>query len=432
MKELKINNNYIQQGLVLALASIICRVIGLIYRIILTNIIGDVGNGLYGYAFEIYNIALLLSSFSMPIAISKLMSERMKKGEYINAKNVFKISLFFSIITSSILSLLILILSNNIAVNLLSSPFSKYALIVLSPCIVIVAIMGVFRGFYQSFGTMVFTSVSQIIEQIVNAIISILGAYFLFNLGFKISSGLEKNLYSASLGAAGGTLGTVCGALSGLIYLIIVFKKINKKDIFQNNSLEKIESKSKIFKSIIITIIPIILSAAMFNILNIIDPAIFNHYMKNNGISELIYASEFGMYSGKFMQLANIPISIANALAVASVPIINRLLVDNNNYEISNIIKKTIKFAMIITLPCIVGYIILGKNILFLLWNDSSIVMFKIVLCGIFQILFYSISTISNVSLQALGLTLRPVKNAVISFIIHTAVLLIFLYLFNM
>ena len=421
------NNNFIAQGTILALASIICRIIGLCYRIPLTNILGNVGNGFYGYAFEVYNIALLLSSFSLPLAISKLMAERIEKKEYGNANKVFRCSLVFAVAIGLIVSLLIFIFAPAISSDIIGAPMSKYALMVLSPCILIVAIMGVFRGFFQGFGSMVQTSISQIIEQIFNAIVSIVAASLLFDLGLKLSKN-KKDLLAPALGASGGTLGTVIGALAGLTILLILYfryKKNTSNYISMKSSVS--ESYLSIFKLLILTIIPIILSSAMFNLLTILDPSIFNHFMRSHGYNQREYTALFGMYSGKYMQLANIPISIANAVAVACVPALNYSLVDKNYNDIYTKINKSVKYAMLVAIPCFFGFIFLGRGVLTLLWNDNSDIMYYIVVAGSMQMLLYSLSTVTNVTLQGLGYTLLPVKNAIISLVVHIISLVLLL-----
>ncbi|MBR6157840.1 MAG: oligosaccharide flippase family protein, partial [Lachnospiraceae bacterium] len=98
----QLKKSLVVQGSILAIAGLITKVIGFIYRIPMANILGNVGNGLYSVAFGIYNIALTLSSYSMPLAVSKLMSARLAKGQYKNAYRLFRCALIFAIITGSI------------------------------------------------------------------------------------------------------------------------------------------------------------------------------------------------------------------------------------------------------------------------------------------------------------------------------------------
>ena len=99
--------SFIMQGSILAIASIISRIVGLIYRIPLTAIIGKTGNDYYGTAYSIYNIILIMSSFSLPLAVSKLVASRMGNGRAKDAFRVFKGALGFAIVSGGLGALLL-------------------------------------------------------------------------------------------------------------------------------------------------------------------------------------------------------------------------------------------------------------------------------------------------------------------------------------
>ena len=77
----KSSTSFLMQGSILAIASIISRIIGLVYRMPLTSIIGDTGNDYYSSAYTIYNILLIISSYSLPLAVSKLVSANISQGK---------------------------------------------------------------------------------------------------------------------------------------------------------------------------------------------------------------------------------------------------------------------------------------------------------------------------------------------------------------
>ena len=168
----KSDSNFLVQGSILAIASIVSRIIGLLYRIPMTNIIGDTGNSYYSAAFEIYNILLIISAYSLPLAVSKLVSARVSKGQRKNAYRIVKGALLLATGTGLTASL-ILFFGASFFTNMLNTPLSIFALKVLAPTILVVAVLGVLRGFFQGLGTMMPSAISQIIEQIVNAIVSI-------------------------------------------------------------------------------------------------------------------------------------------------------------------------------------------------------------------------------------------------------------------
>ena len=215
--------NFLAQGTILAAAAMITKVVGLAYRIPLTNIMGSEGNGYYGVVFQVYSLALMLTSYSLPMAVSKLVSARVSTGQYKNAYRVFKGAMSFGIVSGGIVTAIVFFGAGFISEHILKMGMSVYALRVLAPCILIVAILGVLRGFFQGYGTMIPTAVSQVAEQLINAIVSVVGAYLLMRTGQAMASGAQKETYGAAFAAAGGTLGTVIGALTALLFLLFVF-----------------------------------------------------------------------------------------------------------------------------------------------------------------------------------------------------------------
>ena len=285
MEQKKKNSSFLIQGMILAAAGIITRLIGIAYRIPVNNILGDEGQGFYGCAFSIYNIALLLTSYSLPLAVSKLVSARISKKEYKNAMRIFKGALLFAVIVGALVGTIVFVFSDFIAGDIMSLRLSAYALRVLAPGLFIVAIMGVVRGFFQGMGTMIPTALSQIVEQVVNAIVSIIGASYLIDIG-KIAVESKNNpSLPFAFGAAGGTLGTVSGAFIGLLFLLVVmavfypkFKRRIGRD--QTNDLE---SYPEIYTVLFLTIAPVILSTAIYNISETLDQGIYSNIMVAKG-----------------------------------------------------------------------------------------------------------------------------------------------------
>ena len=196
--------NFLIQGSILAFAGVITKIIGAVYRIPLMNIVGTEGMGYYNVAFSIYTIALMLTSYSLPLAVSKLVSARVAVGQYRNAYKVFRCALSIAVIASGIISLVIFFGAEFIAGTIMAMDMSVYALRVLAPCIFVVALLGVIRGFFQGNGSMMPTAFSQILEQIVNAAASVAGAYVLLKMGMEIAGTRGDDSYGAAYAAAGG------------------------------------------------------------------------------------------------------------------------------------------------------------------------------------------------------------------------------------
>ena len=223
----KDSKNYLVQGSILAAASIIAKLIGMVYRFPLTNILGNEGNSYYSTANEIYNIVLMISSFGLPLAVSKLVSERLHKGEYKNAHKVFLCAMRFAVISGGALALLTYIFAGVITKYFLSYELAVYGLRVLAPAIFIFAIVGTFRGYFQGYSNMVPTAVSQVIEQIVNAIVTVVCAGIMYSYGMSLAAENGNDSLGPAWGAAGGTFGTVASITVAMLFMMFVLSLIH-------------------------------------------------------------------------------------------------------------------------------------------------------------------------------------------------------------
>ena len=429
----KSNGGFLIQGMILAAAGIITRLIGIAYRIPVNNILGDEGQGLYGCAFSIYNIALLLTSYSLPLAVSKLVSARVSKKEYKNAMRIFKSALIFALVVGAIVGIIIFTFSDFIAGDLYSQKYSAYALRVLAPGLFIVAVMGVLRGFFQGMGTMIPTALSQILEQIVNALVSIIGASYLLEMGKKAAESKTEPSLPFAYGAAGGTLGTVSGALFGLIFLFVVFgmfyPKMKRKVLKDKN--KNMEGYGDIYKVLLLTIAPVILSTAIYNISETLDIGIFSNVMTAQGHTEKETAELLGMFTGKYNTLINIPLAIANSLGAALIPSLTAPVTTGNKKDINQKINMVIRFVMMFAIPCFVGFLVMAEPILDLLYNGNIDIPAHMLQLGAITVVFYCMSTVTNAILQGVNKMTTPVKHGAISLVLHLIGLYIMLVFFK-
>lgn len=430
----KKNSNFLVQGSILAIASIVVRVIGMLYRIPLTGIIGDVGNGIYSVAYEVYSILLLISGYSLPLAVSKLVSRYMAKNQKRNALRYFKCALLFSIVVGATVAILTFVFADFLAGTLMSSPMSVLSLKVLAPTIFIVAVMGVLRGYFQGMGNMLPTAISQLIEQIVNAVVSVGAAYVLFSYGKKVSAIIKVKGYDAAYGAMGGTMGTFAGALAGFIImaiLMILYLWLYHVNIKRDNT-KKLDSYKTVYLNIFVTIIPVILSTAVYNLSTVLDQGVFNKIMSMQGYTHDEYNALWGIFSGKYRLLTNVPVSIASALAASTVIAIQTAMAKKNRKEVIAKTRVGIRFVMIVTIPCAVGLTVLASPILQLLWHDGRAISANLLRVGSIAVVLYSLSTLTNAILQGIDKMRIPVTNAVISLILHMAFLVTLLVVFKL
>lgn len=437
MKEKKTTGkNFLVQGTILAAASIIAKIIGLIYRIPLNNILGSEGISYYGTSNEIYAILLMISCFNLPLAVSKLVSERVHRGEYRNAHRVFLCAVRFALVVGGGLALFTYIFAGVITKYLMSFELAVYSLRVLAPAIFISAIIGTFRGYFQGYSTMVPTAVSQVIEQIVNAVVTLVCADIMFSYGASLAEKEGNASLGPAWGAAGGTFGTVASITVALLFMMFVYtaqKKTLQRNMRRDRNTRP-ESERLIYHQLVMTILPVILSTVIYNISNVADQGIFNKVLQGQGYTAAQYGSIWGIYSGQFRVLMNVPLALASCMAPSIVPSLTAAMANRNRSEARAKIRISIRFTMLLTIPCAAGMAALARPIITMLFSNETGVPLSvgILQTGSLMIILYALSTLTTGILQGLGQLKQPLINCSISLVIHFILLYFLLTVANL
>ncbi len=421
--------NFIMQGSILAAAGILVRLIGLIYRVPLDRILGVSGAAAYSTAFDVYSLFLLISSLSLPLAVSKIVSARVALKEYKNANKAFCGALAMATVIGLVVGTGVYVGAEKLA-ELWGFPSASIAIKILAPTLFIMCILGVFRGFFQGMGTMIPTAVSQIFEQIVNAVVSIVAAMYLYKAGEKIG---QESAYSA----AGGTLGTACGALTALLFMIfvyVIFREPWKRTVYRDrhNSEESYEELGKILA---MTIFPVLLSTTIYNFGTIMDSGIYGNVMRLFfGLEEAEYSGFWGIYSNKYRVLTTAPIAIASAFSSAMIPSLMTSLMSGKKKELRSKVDSTIRLNMIVAFPCGVGLSMLAGPIIEVLFPTTELYeeCVHLMRLSVFIVVISSLSTITNSILQGIDQMKLPVIHSAISLGLHVFVILILLVVFRM
>lgn len=414
----KKNANVLLQGSILAAASLIVRIIGMVYRIPLTRIVGDTAMGYYTTAFEFYNIALLLSSYSLPLAVSKLVSARQITGRHVDSARVLKVGLVFGVIVGGAASLIVYF-GADLYGRFNDTPAVAIPLRVLAPTIFVFAVMGVVRGFFQGYGNMVPTALSQIIEQIVNAVVSVVAAMIMMK---KYQFCEDQSAY----GAAGGTWGTFLGACAGALTLIVIFliqRRYFLKQVAADRDREA-ERYGQILKILLITVIPVVISQTVYQISGLVDVSVFNRVLSAKQYDEELRTTWLGIYSNKYRLLTNVPVAIASAMGTAIVPSLVAEIASGRKHKVNEKIASAIKFNMVIAFPCAFGLMALGGPILYMLYGDTHELSAQMLNIGGIAVVFFALSTVTNGVLQGINHMFLPVRHSLIALIVHCGVLI--------
>ncbi|MDO4477672.1 MAG: polysaccharide biosynthesis protein [Lachnospiraceae bacterium] len=413
----KTTHGVIKQASFLMIATMICRVIGLLYRTPLHGIMGNVGDGYYSLAYDWYNIILLISSYSIPMAVSKVMAELLASKEYRNAQKVFYAALIYVLIVGGGGALAAFFGAPYL---LSTQPEAVLALRVLAPTIMLSGFLGVLRGYFQARNTMVPTALSQIMEQIVNAVISVVAAWA-FTRRFIGSSEIEIGKY----GAAGGTLGTGAGVLAGILVMLLVYiynRKRVKKHLMHDRT-EADKSYGEVFKMIFMMVSPVILATCVYNVVGIVDQTLFTRLMPLTGASEVEISVQYALFGYQFKPIMNIPTALASATSTALIPAIATAMALGNKKDAGDKIRESVTFTMFLAIPCAVGMAVLSLPIIRILYpsaNENSAAL--VLSVGAIAVIFYCLSTVTNGVLQGLGKPSLPVRNSAIALVVNVLV----------
>ncbi|MCI8737256.1 MAG: polysaccharide biosynthesis protein [Lachnospiraceae bacterium] len=414
----KKKDNFVMQAGILAVAGIIVRIIGLLYNTPMVAIIGDEGFGYYDSAYAAYSIVLLISSYSIPSAVSKVIAQKLALKEYRNAHRIFRCAFIYVLVVGGIASLFVFFGAG----LLVEMESAILPLKVLAPTIFLSGILGVFRGYFQARRTMAQTSISQILEQLANAGVSIGMAYVM------VQAVSDRDMSTrASYGAAGGTIGTGAGVLAGLLFMLWMYglnRKMIMKQVARDYHQEE-DSYGEIFRTILLVVTPFILSTGIYNVNNFLDKTIYQKLMMTvMDLKESIVATDLSAIA-KGTKISNIPIALASAMATALIPGISSDFVKGDRKGVRKKVAKSVKVTMLVSIPAAVGIGVLARPIMQVIFNQPESLEISSALLTVtsVSIIFYGLSTLTQAVLQSIGKMITPIVHAAVALAIHAALM---------
>ncbi|MDO4487796.1 MAG: polysaccharide biosynthesis protein, partial [Eubacteriales bacterium] len=393
---------------------------------------GTKGNGYYTSAYSIYNILLIMSSYSMPTAISRIVSSRLSDRRFEDIRRALRVAFLYSTIIGALMFGVMFFGAGMIA-EFMKKPFVSYALMTLAPTVWIMAYLGILRGYFQGTGNMIPTAVSQILEQVINAVVSIVMASILFGYGAKANLIYGGGEYSYAFGAAGGTIGTGAGALVALLFFILIYCLYGRdisggEDERGFRRSRGVESYGHLTKVLFMTLIPILLSSFVYNLTTVIDDFVFSRLMAFFGLAESVVLL-WGIY-GEYRIVFNIPVAIANSMSSSVIPSLAQAVTKKDRALIAQKTNLSLRFTIMIAVPACVGIAFLSDPICkFLFPSETTGMLAKVLIIGSPAIIMGSISTITNGILQGIGKLSIPLTNSVLAQIIHVVVLVVLMFI---
>lgn len=407
-------HSFIFGAVILTISGILCKILGAIYKIPLTNILGSQGMGIYYLIFPVFAFLLSFTSNSFTVSISKRVSSFVANKDYSLAYKCFKASIILLSFLGGFASLFLICFSKLIAV-LQGVEVAFVCYIVIAPAVISVSISSAFKGLFQGLQNMVPTAVSQIVGQVIK-----------LSLGFTLAKVLS------SLGFVYGALGALCGLsiaeiLTTLFFVIyfFIFKHKNKKYFLASSNIV-INKKEKSFlwgeiKKIFVEAIPFTLNSVILPLSLVIDSFLIINILKKLGIDGGVSTSLLGLNSGVVNTLVGLPSTVSSSLCLTIIPFISFALSKKNFTAITEKSVLVIKLCFFIAIPCVFIFGFFSTPILKVLYSASFGSFYELNLASTLlsisaiNVFYLSILQITTALLQAVNKSYIPVISLTIA-----------------
>lgn len=405
------NSKILKGTAILGIAGIFVKILGAVFRIPLTALIGTEGMAYYGYAYPLYSLFLVIATAGIPVAISRMVSEKIAYNDFAGAQRVFVVSRWL-LLAIGVFAFAICFFGAELIAEYVSKDMGAVLPIkAIAPALIFVPVMSAYRGYFQGSQNMNPTAISQFIEQIFRVAVGLVLA------SVMVKQGLE-------MAAAGATFGATVGSVAGLLVIMLIYA-FNKKAINYHlrknrpNHGERIkkEKTMAIVKQILIIAIPITIGASILPLVNFADSAIVTRRLLDGGFTDVEARELWGQLSGYCNTMVGLPQVLTQAVAVAMVPAIAAAYKLKNKNEIDENINLGMRISMIIGMPCAAGMIALAEPILLLLFSSeaaSAISAAPTLMVMCLGVPLMALLQTTNGILQGINRQVLPMKNLAI------------------
>ena len=390
---------FVKGAAILAAAGLICKLIGVFFRIFAVRIIGESGMFYYELVYPTYSWLLIISSSGIPTAISRMVAERVAVGNYYGARRVFRWSLLLLLLIGAVTSSLMFFLAPWLGKTVLNGgDGAEYAMMALAPALLFVSLMCAYRGYLQGLQRMTGTSVSQFAQQIFKFIFGLLFAWLLFR---KYA---DTDLCYAA-GAAGLLLGVTVSELLSLFVIMIFYAKVRKR--YPVTVIPETQKADLVFGRLLVIAIPITLGASILPFANFLDSVMIKRLLEGVGYTveeaELRYTT-LCLY---VRSIINLPATLTIGISMSVVPAISAARVREDRSGVQQLSLLSLKIAMAIGLPCAVGLSVLAGPIITLLYSRITPQAYEIAVplmhVAAFTVIFISLVQTATGALQGAG-----------------------------
>lgn len=398
------SNEFVRGAILLTGAALVSKVLGSVYTIVLQNVIGDRGMGLFQMAYPVYATVLAIATAGFPVAISKLVSERVALRDVQGARQVLQTATSL-LIFAGIAAFCTLFFAPGLWARMAGDPAAATAIRAIAPALLIVPILSVLRGYYQGHQWMEPTAVSQVVEQVVRVVTIIGLAVWLIHAGYGMSTVV-----------AGAAFGAVTGAFAGLLVLLHYRRRHGLVAGIQRG---KSKSTWQWTKRLLYDAFPISLGALVMPLMHNVDVITVVNLLKHSGVAQAVATTDFGLLSGRAYKLMMLPTTLAAGIGIAVMPAVSAAVALGRDEQLASRVDMAVRLTVMLALPAGGGLALLARPIDIALFENARGV-------GVIQVmalatLFASLQTVVSAVLQGSGWMYAPVLYLILAAVMKAA-----------
>lgn len=402
MPEKKKREGFIYGAIILSLSGVLVKLIGVFFKVPLTNMVGAANMSHFSSAFVVYNLMLSIATSGLPVGISAMVSSSLATGKYRDVKTLMRSVTVIFVSFGCLLTVLGLVFAPNIAVWM-NSEDTVYCVRAIVPAILFMSVISVLRGFFQGYNNMTPTAISNIIEALV-----------------KLTAGIGLATYFKHIGmpgpvvVSGGIWGITLSTVVSMIYLILryAFRSKTYRLTISEFNRDTLTPRSVLLKRFFAITIPILLSSVTVHLMGMIDSACVIQILKNydGGLAEA--QRLWGAYSTMSLTIFNLPSYIVISIGVSLVPSISGAFAKKDSPRLKYHFDNALKYSSIISFACAFGLCAVSKATIILFFGEEDadiasqlleIISFALVAVGLTNVTGYILQAIGKATLSIIS-----------------------------
>ena len=427
--------SFMYATLIMAVSTIIVKILGLVFRIPITNLLGTVNMGYYSTAYEVYLPIYSIAMAGLPVAVSRMVAQYVSENRYNDVKSVFKVAKRFFVVTG-LVGFILMFGIGYIVTVVTKNPEALPSMFVIAPCLIFCCILSLYRGYYEGLRNMFPTAISSLIEAICKLVLGYGFAWMVISF----SDGANKGAYAAAAAILGITVGTAIAAF----YVFIRHKTIGDSisDVMYETAPNGVDTK-EVFKALVAISIPVVLGSMATQISGLIDVTMvqyqlnadvaenlnyfksqYGYYLSAENVADSkIHTFLYSTYRNYAYTFFNLVPTITAAVGVSALPVLTMAWTNNDKSAVKSNLESMLKVITLIAFPAGLGLIALAPQILGMLYKSASVEVAAPLLrvLGI-AACFAGMTTPMTNLLQAIGKPTVPVKNIAVGAVIKVVV----------